>query len=51
MYVKKRDGRLVKFDGWKIANAISRANDEVGVENRLGEDDIRNIVFDVEESL
>ena len=47
MYVKKRDGRLVKFDGWKIANAISRANDE----NRLGEDDIRNIVFDVEESL
>ena len=51
MYVKKRDGRLVKFDGWKIANAISRANDEVGVENRLREDDIRNIVFDVEESL
>lgn len=51
MYVKKRDGRLVKFDGRKIASAISRANDEVPFENRLGEDDIRNIVFDVEESL
>ena len=40
LYVVKRDGREVKFDSNKIANAIKKSSDEIGdklEENQIDE--------------
>lgn len=50
MQVKKRDGRIVKFDPRKIHDAIARANAEVDITHQMSDSDIRMIVFDVEEA-
>lgn len=50
MQVKKRDGRIVKFDPRKIHDAIARANAEVDITKQMSDTDIRMIVFDVEEA-
>ena len=49
MQIKKRDGRIVRYDGRKIHDAIARANAEVDVTQQMSESNIRMIVFDVEE--
>jgi ribonucleoside-triphosphate reductase len=49
MQVRKRDGRIVRYDGRKIYDAIARANAEVDIAQQMSDSDIRMIVFDVEE--
>lgn len=49
MQIRKRDGRIVRYDGRKIHNAIARANTEVDIAQQMSDSDIRMIVFDVEE--
>ncbi len=47
MLVKKRDGRMVEYDGQKIINAINKANAEVTVENRISYDKILEILHEI----
>lgn len=51
MLVKKRDGRMVEYDGQKIINAINKANAEVTVENRISYDKILEILHEVESTM
>lgn len=51
MLVKKRDGRMVEYDGQKIINAINKANAEVTVENRISYDKILEILHEIENTM
>ncbi|NLL93385.1 MAG: anaerobic ribonucleoside-triphosphate reductase [Clostridiales bacterium] len=48
MKVIKRDGRQVEYDRNKIAIAIGKANDGVSEDERIGEDQIYNIIASIE---
>ena len=47
MRIIKRNGTEVVFDGYKILNAITRANKSVSAKNQLSEDQIKQITDNV----
>lgn len=49
MKVIKRNGRKVNFDRKKIISAIQRANEDLQTENKITEEEIRDIAADIEE--